>query len=61
MTGLICKVCLELDGTLSEAVVEHVCTNQQTGKQFSANVCEPCLRAGRETRVTCSTFARVRA
>jgi hypothetical protein len=60
MTGMICKVCLEREGIYSEAVMEHKCTNERTGKRFSAHVCERCLEKGRETRVTCRTFIEMR-
>jgi hypothetical protein len=56
MGRLICKICFERDGIVSHAVVEHRCTNDQTGKHFTALVCKRCLDAGRETRVTCRTF-----
>jgi hypothetical protein len=54
MSGLKCKVCFERDGIATAAIVEHRCTNEGTGKQFAAFVCERCQ--GRETRVTCRTF-----
>jgi hypothetical protein len=53
-----CRVCLERDGAESTSVVEHRCTDERTGKHFTANVCARCLKAGRETRVTCRTFGR---
>ena len=53
-----CRVCLERDGAESTSVVEHRCTDERTGKGFTANVCARCLKAGRETRVTCRTFGR---
>jgi hypothetical protein len=56
---LICKVCREDCGTVSDRVVKHLCTNVHTGKQFTAYVCERCLDSGRETRVTCRTFIPV--
>lgn len=55
---LVCGVCLEADGVESAAVVEHRCTNEHTGKDFTAHVCARCLKAGRETRVTCRSFTR---
>jgi hypothetical protein len=54
--SMVCRACLEADGTVSRAVVEHRCTNPRTGKDFTAFVCVSCLEAGRETRVTCRTF-----
>jgi hypothetical protein len=54
--SLVCKLCLEGDGRVSTAVVEHRCTNARTGKDFTAFVCVRCLEAGRVTRVTCRTF-----
>jgi hypothetical protein len=53
-----CRVCVERDGIESASVVEHRCTDERTGKHFTANVCAHCLEAGRETRVTCRTFSR---
>jgi hypothetical protein len=53
---MVCKPCLEGDGSISTAVVEHRCTNPRTGKAFTAFVCVRCLDAGRVTRVTCRTF-----
>jgi hypothetical protein len=53
-----CRVCLERDGAESTSVVEHRCTDERTGKHFTANVCARCLELGRETRVTCRTFSR---
>jgi hypothetical protein len=53
-----CKVCFELDSVVSNAITEHLCTNNHTGKQFATYVCERCRDAGRETRVTCRTFSR---
>jgi hypothetical protein len=50
-------VCLEADGVESAPVVEHRCTNEYTGKDFTAHVCARCLEVGRETRVTCRTFS----
>lgn len=47
---------LRTDGIASDAVVEHRCTNEQTGVHFTAFVCKRCLDQGRETRVTCRTF-----
>lgn len=61
MGTLICKVCVKKDGVASAAVVEHLCTNPTTGKQFKTYVCKQCLEAGRETRVTCQTFMAVSA
>jgi hypothetical protein len=55
---LVCKVCLERDGVETVAVVEHRCTNERTGEEFTAHVCARCLEVGRETRVTCRTFTR---
>jgi hypothetical protein len=52
----LCRVCLERDGIEATSVVEHRCTDERTGKHFTANVCVRCLEAGRETRVTCRTF-----
>jgi hypothetical protein len=54
----LCRVCVERDGIESASVVEHRCTDERTGKHFTANVCACCLKAGRETRVTCRTFSR---
>jgi hypothetical protein len=54
----LCRVCIERDGIESASVVEHRCTDERTGKHFTANVCARCLKAGRETRVTCRTFSR---
>ena len=54
----LCQVCLERDGVESTSVVEHRCTDERTGKHFTANVCARCLEADRETRVTCRTFGR---
>jgi hypothetical protein len=54
----LCQVCLERDGVESASVVEHRCTDERTGKHFTANVCACCLKAGRDTRVTCRTFSR---
>lgn len=56
MGSLICKVCFDRDDMLSSVVVEHQCTNERTGKRFAAHVCERCLEAGRESRVTCRAF-----
>jgi hypothetical protein len=56
MGKLLCRRCLEGDGAESTSVVEHRCTDERTGKHFTANVCARCLEAGRETRVTCRTF-----
>ncbi len=56
---VFCKVCREVDGVLVNAVVNHRCLNHRTGKRFTALVCANCLEAGRVTRVTCRTFARV--
>jgi hypothetical protein len=53
---LLCRLCLESDGVESTSVVEHRCTDERTGKHFTANVCARCLEVGRETRVTCRTF-----
>jgi hypothetical protein len=53
---LICKLCFEKDRVATTSVVEHRCTNDRTGGVFTAFVCARCLRAGRETRVTCRTF-----
>jgi hypothetical protein len=53
---LVCRVCLHRDGVVSASVVEHLCTNERTGKDFTAQVCARCLEIGRETRVTCRTF-----
>jgi hypothetical protein len=61
MIKLMCKICLERDGTVSDAVVEHCCTNDQTGRQFTAYVCKRCLHLRRETRVTCRSFVSVSA
>jgi hypothetical protein len=52
----ICKTCFEADGVVTADVVEHHCKNGRTGKQFTAFVCSHCLKADRETRVTCRTF-----
>jgi hypothetical protein len=54
--SLACKLCLEGDGRVSTAVVQHRCTNARTGVHFMAFVCVRCLEAGRVTRVTCRTF-----
>jgi hypothetical protein len=54
----LCRVCAERDGIESASAVEHRCTDERTGKQFTANVCARCLKTGRETRVTCRTFSR---
>jgi hypothetical protein len=59
MTRFVCGSCLEQDGVESRAVIEHRCTNDQTGKRFTAFVCARCLNSGRETRVTCRSFTRV--
>lgn len=59
MAKLVCKFCLEQNGVTSAAVVEHLCISPTRGKQFTAYVCERCLGAGRETRVTCRTFAAI--
>jgi hypothetical protein len=59
VTMFVCKLCLDRDGVVSDAVTEHHCTNDQTGKQFTAFVCARCLEAGRVTRLTCRTFVRV--
>jgi hypothetical protein len=56
VAGFVCRMCLEMDGILSSAVVERRCTNDRMGKQFKAYVCARCLDIGRETRVTCRTF-----
>lgn len=53
---LICKLCFEKDGVATTRVVEYRCTNDRTGKHFTAFVCARCLEAGCETRVTCRTF-----
>jgi hypothetical protein len=34
MGKLLCRICFERDGVVSEAVVEHVCTNEDAGKRF---------------------------
>jgi hypothetical protein len=57
---ILCQVCLERDGVESTSVVEHVCVDERSGKHFTANVCVRCLKAGRQTRVTCRTFTRNR-
>ena len=49
--ALVCRSCRERDG-----VVEHQCTNERMGKDFTAFVCAPCVEAGRQRRVTCRTF-----
>jgi len=54
--SLVCSVCLEADGVESASVIEHICTNEHTGKAFTAHVCAHCLEVGRETRVTCRRF-----
>jgi hypothetical protein len=59
MGWLICKICFDRDDMVSSAVVEHRCTNEYTGKRFSAHVCEQCLDRGCETRVTCRTFVEI--
>jgi hypothetical protein len=51
--SLVFRPCLEADGRVSTAVVEHRCANERTGRDFTAFVC---LEAGRVTRVTCRTF-----
>jgi hypothetical protein len=56
MGSFICKLCFERDGIATDAIVEHRCTNERSGAQFTAFVCERCLDWGRETRVTCRTF-----
>jgi hypothetical protein len=56
---LVCRVCLERDGVESASVVEHRCTNEHTGKDFTAHVCARCLEVGHETRVTCRTFVPI--
>jgi hypothetical protein len=56
---LVCRTCLEEDDARSSATVQHLCTNERTGKKFDAFVCARCLERGRETRVTCRTFVRV--
>jgi hypothetical protein len=53
---LICKTCFRRDGVATADVIEHRCTNDRTGKHFTAFVCARCLEAGRETRVTCRAF-----
>jgi hypothetical protein len=58
MGTLLCRICFERDGVVSDTVVEHQCTNEHTGKQFLAHVCERCLDKGQETRVTCRTFLK---
>jgi hypothetical protein len=58
MGKLVCRICFERDGITSDAVVEHLCTNPHTGKQFTAYVCKNCLAIGQETRVTCRTFLK---
>jgi len=55
---LVCRTCLEEDDAASSATVQHLCTNERTGKKFDAFVCARCLEQGRETRVTCRTFVR---
>jgi hypothetical protein len=55
---MVCRVCLERDGVEAALVVEHRCTNQHIGKDFTAHVCARCLEAGRETRVTCRAFTQ---
>jgi hypothetical protein len=52
----VCRICLELDGVPTNSVTLSKCANDRTGQQFDAYVCERCLEAGRETRVTCRTF-----
>jgi hypothetical protein len=54
--SLVCGLCLERDGVVSQRVVEQACTNDKTGAQFRAFVCVNCLKAGRLTRATCRTF-----
>jgi hypothetical protein len=55
-----CRVCLDHDGVKTASVVEHLCLDERSGKQFTAIVCARCLKAGRETRVTCRTFTQKR-
>lgn len=55
---LVCRVCLERDGVELASVVEHRCTNERTGVEFTAHVCARCLEVARETRVTCRSFTR---
>jgi hypothetical protein len=55
----LCRVCTERDGIEATSVVEDRCTDERTGKHFTANVCARCLEAGRETRVTCRTFGHI--
>jgi hypothetical protein len=52
----VCRICLELDGVPTSSVTLNQCTNDRTGQRFDAYVCGRCLKAGRETRVTCRTF-----
>ena len=56
-----CKVCLENDGVTSAKVVQARVANSVTDVQFDAWVCSECQNAGRETRVTCRTFADIGA
>jgi hypothetical protein len=56
ISTFLCRVCLEREGIEATSAVEHRCTDERTGKHFTANVCARCLEAGRETRVTCRTF-----
>ena len=56
--NLICRTCLGKDSATSSVIVQHLCTNEVTGKQFDAFVCARCLEEGQETRVTCRTFMR---
>jgi hypothetical protein len=53
------RSCFERDGVVSRDVVEHLCTSDRTGQEFTAFVCTRCLEVGRETRVTCRTFGHV--
>ena len=59
MASFVCRLCFERDGIVSKNVVAHDCTNNRTGKVFTAFVCVRCLEAARETRVTCRTFTPV--
>ncbi len=53
---MYCRVCFDRDGSFNSKTVQVMCTNEKTGVQFKAWICEICRSLGFETRVTCRTF-----
>ncbi|EFI53559.1 hypothetical protein AfiDRAFT_1546 [Afipia sp. 1NLS2] len=48
---MYCRVCFDRDGSFNSKTVQVMCTNEKTGVQFKAWICEGCQSLGYETRL----------